>query len=398
MIRHLLRLVWNRKRSNLLLTAEITISFLVLFGVVLAATFYANNYRSPLGFDSGDVWLAAVDMKQQSDDYWDDEQVAKMHQLELAIRDMPEVEVSAGAFSTPYVTNYSISSIDTKHAPAEYYEIDEVTDTFPDALRMQVTEGRFFSREDDSASIPPVVINERFARALFGDEDPIGRVLNENDDSDRMRVVGVVSDYKRDGQYSAGGYVLFKRASLDDPKRRPPRNFLVRTRPGTPADFEVKLARTLQATAPDWSFEVKPLDELAERWNRAMLTPLIIVGLVAAFLMIMVGLGLMGVLWQSVTNRTQEIGLRRVQGATAVDICLQFLGELLVVCTFGLVVGAVVIVQAPLLGLTGPISGGVFASSVAIAAGLIYLLTAACGFYPSWLATRVQPVQALHYE
>jgi putative ABC transport system permease protein len=398
MIRHVLRLVWNRKRSNLLLTAEIAISFLVLFGVVLAATFYADNYRTPNGFDTGDVWLVSVDVKQQSDDFWDEKMVAKMHQLELAIHDMPEAEVSAGAFSAPYLTNYSMSAIDTRNGPGEYYEQDEVTDAFADVLRMSVTSGRFFTREDDAASVPPVVINERLARALFGDEDAVGRVLNENDDSDRMRVVGVVSDYKRDGEYSRGGYIVFKRAKLDDPKRRPPRNFVVRTRPGTPADFEPKLARTLQATAPDWSFEVKPLDELRDRWNRAMLAPLITVGLVSAFLMLMVGLGLMGVLWQSVTNRTQEIGLRRVQGATAGDICMQFLGELLVVCTFGLVIGALVVVQAPLLGLTGTIGGGVFASSMVIAAGLIYLLTAACGFYPSWMATRVEPVHALRYE
>jgi putative ABC transport system permease protein len=398
MIRHVLRLVWNRKRSNLLLTAEIAISFLVLFGVVLAATFYADNYRTPNGFDTGDVWLVSVDVKQQSDDFWDETMVTKMHQLELAIHDLPEAEVSAGAFSAPYLTNYSMSAIDTRNGPGEYYEQDEVTDAFADVLRMSVTRGRFFTREDDAASVPPVVINERLARALFGDEDAVGRVLNENDDSDRMRVVGVVSDYKRDGEYSRGGYIVFKRAKLDDPKRRPPRNFVVRTRPGTPADFEPKLARTLQATAPDWSFEVKPLDELRDRWNRAMLAPLVTVGLVAAFLMLMVGLGLMGVLWQSVTNRTQEIGLRRVQGATAGDICMQFLGELLVVCTFGLVIGALVVVQAPLLGLTGTIGGGVFASSMVIAAGLIYLLTAACGFYPSWMATRVEPVHALRYE
>jgi len=372
-------------------------SFLVLFAVVLAGTFYADNYRDPVGFDISDVWLASVDVKQESDDFWDDKMVAQMHQLELAIRDMPEVETSAGAFSTPYMTNYSTSEIDTRNGPSERYELDEVTDAFADTLRMNVTRGRFFSRDDDAVTIPSVVLNERFARALFGDEDPIGQVVGRSDD-DRMRVVGVVSDYKRNGEYSSGGYMVFKRAKLDDPKRRPPRNFVVRTRPGTPAEFEAKLARTLEATAPNWSFDVKPLDELHEGWNRAMVAPLIVIGLVAGFLMLMVGLGLMGVLWQSVTHRMQEIGLRRVQGATAADICLQFLGELLVVCTIGVVVGSVVVVQAPLLGLTGPIGGGVFASSMAIAAGLIYLLTAACGFYPSWMATRIEPVQALRYE
>src|SRR5262249_4512396 len=162
------------------------------------------------------------------------------------------------------------------------------------------------SHDDDSATVEPVVINERFARALFGDEDPLGQTISEGD-TDRMRVIGVVSEYKRNGQYSNGGYIVFKRAKLGDPKRRPPPRFVARTRPGTPADFEAKLARTLEATSPDWSFDVKPLPDLRDQWDRALLTPLVIVGLIAGFLMLMVGLGLMGVLWQSVTNRTQEI-------------------------------------------------------------------------------------------
>ena len=50
MTRHLLRLIWNRKRQNFLLTVEIFFSFLALFGVVLCAVHYANNSRQPLGF------------------------------------------------------------------------------------------------------------------------------------------------------------------------------------------------------------------------------------------------------------------------------------------------------------------------------------------------------------
>ena len=52
MTRHLLRLIWNRKRQNFLLTLEIFFSFLTLFGVVLFATQFANNARQPLGYTS----------------------------------------------------------------------------------------------------------------------------------------------------------------------------------------------------------------------------------------------------------------------------------------------------------------------------------------------------------
>ena len=56
MIRHLLKLVWNRKRGNLLVTLEIFVCFLVLFATVVMIGYYANNYRQPVGYDYEDVW------------------------------------------------------------------------------------------------------------------------------------------------------------------------------------------------------------------------------------------------------------------------------------------------------------------------------------------------------
>ena len=50
MIKHLLKMVWNRRRTNFLITVEIFFSFLVLFTVILFAVYYTDNYRQPLGF------------------------------------------------------------------------------------------------------------------------------------------------------------------------------------------------------------------------------------------------------------------------------------------------------------------------------------------------------------
>ena len=151
------------------------------------------------------------------------------------------------------------------------------------------------------------------------------------------------------------------------------------------------------AVAKNWSFEIEPLAEAREVRLKLILAPIIAACLVAVFLMIMVALGLTGVLWQNVTQRTQEIGLRRAKGATAGNIYTQILGELLVITSFGLVIGLVVIVQFPLLDLIGFISDKVYISSVLLSLLLIYLLTLVCGLYPSRLGTRVQPAEALHY-
>ena len=79
-------------------------------------------------------------------------------------------------------------------------------------------------------------------------------------------------------------------------------------------------------------------------------------------------------------------------------VSLQVLGELLVVTTAGLLLGAALAVQVPLLGVIGWVSNGVYAVGMALAALTIYGLTVVSALYPSWLATQVQPAEALHYE
>src|SRR5207244_4460078 len=158
-------------------------------------------------------------------------------------------------------------------------------------------------------------------------------------------------------------------------RQRPPQNLVIRLRPGTTAAFEEKLQRKMQAIAKDWSFEIEPLSNLREAALRFYLAPMLAAGLVAAFLMLMVALGLTGVLWQNVTQRTKEIGLRRAKGATARKIYQQILGELLLIASFGLALGIAIIIQFPLLDLIGFISSKVYLLSLALSLVLIYLLT-----------------------
>ena len=91
MIRHLARLIWNRKRQNFLLTVEIFFSFLTLFGVVLFAVYFANNARNPIGYTIDRLWSIGVDRKEA-----DKEPAVKARhretyrQLMMALRGMPE--------------------------------------------------------------------------------------------------------------------------------------------------------------------------------------------------------------------------------------------------------------------------------------------------------------------
>ena len=140
------------------------------------------------------------------------------------------------------------------------------------------------------------------------------------------------------------------------------------------------------------------MDWMRRGTNGVYRQPAILGSMVAVFLVVMVFLGLTGVLWQNVTRRTSEIGLRRALGATGLAVNLQILVEVTLLSTVAVVAGVILIAQLPILGVFRVVTPTAYAIGTGSALATIYGLTLLCGVYPSWLAGRVQPAQALHYE
>lgn len=406
MIRHYLKLIWNRKRSNLLITVEIFFSFLVVFAVVATAAYFANNYRRPLGFAIDDVWVVNVDAKLPESLVSEDEAAAVVEtrrQLDLALREFAEVREVAGAFAVPYGNSRWGNSTKVNGRNVDY-TMNGVTDGFAAVLGLSLVQGRWFGRDDDATSWDPVAINEQLAAAIFGAADPIGRTFPQEEPEAggkqrEWRVVGVFREYRQDGELALPENYVMIRARPGGIESGPALGRLaIKVQPGTTAAFEERLVRRMQAVAKNWSFEVKPAVEMRAERLRNTLTPLIAGAIVAGFLLLMVAFGLTGVVWQSVTQRTREIGLRRAKGATIPDIRRQILGELAVVTTLAVLPGALIAAQLPILGVVQGVTAGVFASSLVISALCIYLVTLASAWYPSRMSTKLSPAEALHYE
>ena len=411
MIRHVFKLIWNRKRTNALMMIEIFVSFLVLFAVVALGVYTADNWRRPLGYSIDRVWVVGVDMKQTGDDTFDEAQQEMARQLLLALREFPEIEATAGTMLAPYQMGSSNSSHGWRGRRIEY-GVAEVTDGFKDLLGLEVVEGRWFGAEDDGQAYDAVVINQNMRADLFGAGPAIGEnIANERTPDGSAaerprRVVGVVAAYREDGEFDGTrNYVIFRKTmgvggaeGAGTRRDRPPHNLLIKVRPGTTAAFEERLLDRLAAAAPTWSFEITTLSAMRDAFNRFAFAPLIAVGLVAAFLMLMVALGLLGVLWQNVTQRTREIGLRRAKGASRADVRRQILAEIAVMTTLALLAGVLVAIQFPLLDIIYFVEPHVYAIGLAISVGAIYGLTLACAWYPSRLATMIEPADALRYE
>jgi putative ABC transport system permease protein len=397
MIRHLLKLIWNRKRSNFLIMLEIFFAFLVLYIVTTLGVFYVDNYNKPLGFSYKNVWSIVMDTRQQN--ITKQQKIERTQQILMALKSFDEVEEVAGMHILPfsssdYNNNYGINGRKIS------IHINTVTDELKEALDLKVTRGRWFEQSDEAANTDLVVINESLSKELFGDEDPVGKPLFEVEPGEKeKRVIGVISDFRKSGELAPLTNYFFERASMyDTVDFTVPNQLVVKLRPGTTAQFEEALVTRLQNTVGDWSYEVEPLTEARRSQLLFYLTPLIILGLVAGFLIMGVGLGLIGVIWQNVTARANEIGLRRAAGATVEHIFTQILLELLLIASLGMFLGVLLVIQFPLLGIIDFISTRVYTTSLIISIGFIYLVATICGLYPSWLATKVQPTEALHAE
>jgi putative ABC transport system permease protein len=416
MIRHVFKLIWHRKRTNLLLMAEIFFSVLVLFGVGALGVYMAENWSRPIGFRPDSLWIVNVDMRVTGDDTFTASQVETMQRVLAAARELPEVENVAGALLPLYFMGASNRTYEKNGRRIEYGN-NEVTDEFKDVLGLRIVQGRWFGREDDGQNYLPVVINAPMAAELFPAQDPIGQNLapdrlpgDENGaraPSDpgiqEQRVVGVVAAYREDGEIDGQAWqALYRKPLTDtDPSKRdnrPPHNLILRMRPGTPASVEEPLVKHLQAVARGWSFEVQPMTEARATMIAFAAAPAAAIGLIAGFLMLMVALGLTGVLWQTVTQRTREIGLRRAKGAARARVQRQILGELVVMTSLAVTVAAIIVAQAPIVSPFYWVETHVYVAGFVIAAATIYVLTFLCGWYPSRLATRVEPAEALRYE
>jgi len=404
MIRHLLKLVWHRKRANALLMTEIFFSFLVIFAVLTVAASLIVRWNEPLGFDYHDVWLIEMSggTAEQQQTTGDDPARLTIDHVLRETRSFPQV-VDAGLTQTPPYGNATSEGRWDRNGRVVTLKRDVVSDGFGNTMRVKLLRGRWFSPQDDAANYRPVVIDADLARAFFGDEDPIGKKFDSSGTRED-RVVGVIAPYRKDGEVApTAENMVFLRESTTMPTGDRGtddrgRNFVVRVHPGTGADFEQALLKRLHAIAPNNVFHLRRMNAMRDSFLRVRLTPVLILGIIAAFLISMVALGLTGVLWQTVTRRTRELGLRRALGASGSSVRSQVLAEVALLATLAVIVGVVIVLQLPLLGVFALVQPSVFSIGIGSALAVIYAIALTCGLYPSWLASRVTPAEALRYE
>lgn len=160
---------------------------------------------------------------------------------------------------------------------------------------------------------------------------------------------------------------------------------------------EMRSIRKLQPVQPD-NFSINKLDTLVGTFNNVM-GVVLLVGLLVTSISLFVGaVGVMNIMFVSVTERTREIGIRKAIGATRRSILVQFLFESSAICLLG---GTIGIVLASLLTLV--INAALMPASISlpilvIAVGVSIAVGVLAGVVPAYRGARLDPIVALHYE
>ena len=392
---------------SLLLIGEVALSLILMVGAGLLIKSFLRLQEVRPGFNAHNVLTANLSL--QGLKYKKNEQYVEFfRQLKERLQEVPGVQAVGGSVNLPLnATGYAIGrAFIPEGRPLTVDEAKDamfntITGDYFRALQIPLVSGRFFEPGDTADGPKVVIINETAAKRYFGSPAAaIGKRLSiwagfrGHDETAMREIVGVVGDTKTGSLTGEGDMQLYVPHAQD-----PQWNFMglvIRTA-GDPAAFARTLRRDAQALDPDQPiYNVRTMDDVVMNslgTRRVSMQLFTVFGCAA---LLLAAVGIYGVMAYSVTQRTQEIGIRMALGAQKSDILRLVVRQGMTLTLIGVIAGL-----AGAFALTHVITNLLFGvgandptTFIAIALLLIFVSLIAC-YLPARRAARLNPTVAL---
>jgi predicted permease len=395
----------GRKIRGALVVVEMVLALVLLASAGLLAKSLLNLQRVHPGFDPRHVMTARISLPEAI--YAKPEQAADFYNRLLArISALPGVQSAAAAWWMPLSGSNIEFNFDIQERPLPKGEqpisqVNAVTIDYFKTMHVPLLKGREFTPRDDRAGPPVVVISESFARQFFHGDDPIGKKITSNgavdgNDPPMREIVGVVADVR----------LISLRASPQPQIYLPHQQFavqgmsiLVRTE-NDPQSIVASLRNAISEIDKNVPlFRPRPLsDYLSQSIAQPRLNAML-VGLFALIALLLAAAGVFGAMSYSVSQRTQEIGIRLALGAQRLDVLRLIVRHGMQLVLIGLC-----------LGFAGIFISGRLLQSLLFGIGptdfetitLVTIFLSAVGFgacwFPAFRASQVDPIIALRSE
>ncbi len=392
---------WHRLHDGLVVS-QLGLSLVLLIGAALLIRTLVALQAVDLGFQPQNLLVVGIDLPVTK--YMETDKCNNFFgPLPERIRALPSVHSvgcyvgwndATAIFSSPGAgdTNFTIAGPTGSAQPRSARWIS-VTPGFFDAVGMRWLLGRAFDDSDSDA----IVIDETLARECFGDSDPLGQTFITEDSSGQKAhtIVGVVGTIRC---FAAPGPVMgtvYTRGT----EYRQKAALLIRT-DGDPMRLAPAIREVVSGLERDKVIsEMTPMEAKLSEMLVSQRFVMILLGIFAGIALALATIGIYGLLQYSTTRQTRDIGIRMALGARRVDVLRAVLGQGFKLILIGVVVGI-----AGATALTRVLSSFLFdvtptdPVTLALVSGVLMIVAVAASYVPARRASKIDPMDALHYE
>ncbi|MCC7181807.1 MAG: ABC transporter permease [Acidobacteria bacterium] len=398
----------HRRLRNALVIAEVALALVLLVGAgLLLRSFAALTTVSP-GFDASNLFV--VDLPLSPVTYADDvARTTMVEQVTSRVRQIPGVRDAAITTTLPMqgggATIHFNRAAMPPRGPDDYVMAGyrAVTPGYLSTLGVPLRRGRLLDERDRQGAPPVVVINESMARQYFADLDPLGQRIQlgtePSPDFPTMEVVGIVGDMKQGFEAGAKAEMFVPYLQHPDPILAGMyRNTILVVRTvGEPARITGTVRAAVREVDPNQPLvNIRTMDAALANTVAQPRLQMVLLGLFAFVAAALAVVGVYGVMAYTVSQRTQEIGVRVAMGAPPGAVARLVVGQGLRLALAGVALGLLGALAAAraIEGLLFNVSG--LDPITFVAAPLVLAAAAVLASYiPARRAARISPITAL---